>query len=315
MEHLREQWRKLASSSALYWRFHPKDRSFDPGDARSTTFGPAHTSRRGYSCVNDPWYLFTYAVEMGWDDFHGGRSVFTESDIYSFTGTPQQRRGVDGEFIVVPDMATVNKTSWATLAPGMLAGPLPPFWGPKGKARSWREFAEDHCGTGGPWGLALFGMKILDDVWPERAAMVREVQRSILEKAHTAAEVYVTPSDWQFYGRETKLREKYGAGRNFNSPREVKAFFDKVIADLGFDASKVEFVVDGWGGTTEWWADGRFKVQIGGDVMHSWGVLHEIAHMVIKDGGHGPAFAAKLDELLRKYTRVRLPEGALAGVV
>ena len=148
MEHLREQWRRMASSGT-YWRVHAKSRPFDLSEAFSvpmSSFGDRNKTNRqarpGFSCMADPWHLWVYCMAMGWL----ADGYVQNSDVIEFSGRPITKgdfvdlgvpesaiewlwdggRGVDREPLVMPDMRTVNRQSWASFEKMLLSTPLPP---------------------------------------------------------------------------------------------------------------------------------------------------------------------------------------------
>lgn len=169
MEHLRDQWRKTASSGT-YWRVHSKSRPFSLSDAFSvpmSSFGDRDKANRqarpGYSCMVNPWHLWVYCMAMGWL----ADGMVQDSDVIEFSGRPITKgdftdlgvpesaiewlwdggRGVDREPLVMPDMRTVRKQSWSSFEKMLLGTPLPS--GPQasdvrfnGELDTWPDLAE-----------------------------------------------------------------------------------------------------------------------------------------------------------------------------
>lgn len=136
------QWQVVSSREAsktasanLWWRVHPDNRPFGPQDATSTPFSGGET-QQGYSCFDNPWSLLVYLDAM---------QMYVQSQdqtVIAFTG---QRVGTgnDGEALVVPDMARVERMPFAQFEDRLPSYPLPPQPLPsgwRGNLRSWSEF-------------------------------------------------------------------------------------------------------------------------------------------------------------------------------
>lgn len=117
----------------LYWRTHPRGRSFSPTDATSTPFHGGST-QSGYSCFRDPWHLWLYLDAQRW------YTAAQDQDIIGFTGT-RVGTGNDGEDLVIPDMRTVRRMSLGNFEDELRETPLPssPKWW--GDSPGWSDFA------------------------------------------------------------------------------------------------------------------------------------------------------------------------------
>ena len=108
----------------LYWRTHPRGRTFSTEDATSTPFyGDNKVTQRGYSCFDDPWHLWLYLDAQRWYEAAKG------NDIIGFSGE-RVGTGSDGEDLVVPDMRTVRRMSFGNFEDELKETPLPssPKW-------------------------------------------------------------------------------------------------------------------------------------------------------------------------------------------
>ena len=129
--------RVASLGSNLYWRTHPTDRKFSPDDATSKPFYGDGAAQRGYSCFASPWHLWLYLDAMRWYE-----SAKTQ-DIIGFSGE-RVGTGNDGEDLVVPDMRTVKRISFAEFERELLTTPMPstPKFGPGWEGYgSWKSFA------------------------------------------------------------------------------------------------------------------------------------------------------------------------------
>ena len=136
----------------------------------------------------------------------------------------------------------------------------------------------------------------------------------------TADDLSVDGGDMRFYEWEGRQQKANGGGRKINSAGQAAELGNRVLADYGFDPSKVTWSMGTW---ESWTKDdgGRIEINIGygysGDgAANAWTVLHEVAHAILFLRGvphrHGADFEGVLLELLQRYTRVRniTPRGA-----
>lgn len=167
---------KVGARGGTYWRTHNKSRPFAPEHAYSVPMSDQQMYednlklspwyRPGYSAMDDPWHLWFYTVAMGWhadkmvqNDWvveFSGREITRKDYDEAMADAPQKardyfwdakdNRGLDGEFLVIPDMRVVNKISWSEFERLLLRTPMPPS--PQGSAKfnghfdTWEKVAE-----------------------------------------------------------------------------------------------------------------------------------------------------------------------------
>ena len=141
----------------------------------------------------------------------------------------------------------------------------------------------------------------------------------------TADDLSVDGGDMRFYEWEGRQQKANGGGRKINSAGQAAELGNRVLADYGFDPSKVTWSMGTWESWTKDEGGGRIHINIGygysGDgAANAWTVLHEVAHAILFLRGnanhrHGADFEAVLLELIGKYTRVRgiTPRTASSG--
>lgn len=116
-------FRQAGLPSGLWWRVHPKERTFGPDDAISKPLygGRFRDPDPGYSCVSHPWYVLAYCVAYGWvaDRF------VDDDDVLGFRGKPQGE-GHDGETLVMPHSPTPEyRAPWDVFLVELESYPLP----------------------------------------------------------------------------------------------------------------------------------------------------------------------------------------------